>query len=344
MPQRTSMPESLYNSHFVKEGMNILREVEFMRGITKSTNIIDVPVYVISLPNAKKRQLCIKDNAKMIGIDITMVNGVVVNKYDSAAIVVPSGLTVHMNNRKILLGVTLGELGCTLAHLSVMYSIYLRSKSLGKYVVVCEDDILFDPLRLLSETLFTFTENAPSDWEILQLQPTNNPRKLTDSYSTVHSYGTVCYCIKVDAVVNFFSKYLNANNILQLSDFINVNIRADHFLYNIFKTYTNYKHVYVLWNNSLHSSQIHPNMDINHTKRSKLAAQKAIRDYVSSVFSADGNIYINVAVCGMVITGKINLPGLQRAVHMFMVPGISSMNLTKTSPARPQLRKQLRIK
>lgn len=313
--------------------MNISNEIDFMRCVNPDChNILDCPIYVISLPKAIQRRRDIKDNASSNGLSINIVDGVRITKREYE-ICLPCGLTVNFDDKRMLIGVTMGELGCTLAHLSTMYDIYKQcSETKENYnIVICEDDIVFDPLRLLSTPLSYFAEMAPNDWEILQLQPTNNPSNLSDPYSTNKSYGTVCYCINMKAIKQFFDNHLNGS-VINMSRFYGTNIRADHFLYTVFKTYTNYKHVYVLWNNTLHSSQIHPSMNISHIKRSKLAAQKSIRDYIETFFSKHGDVCAIISVCGMVMDGKIERLNINNVIDKLLVSDNTSIRLLKTFP------------
>lgn len=62
--------------------------------------------------------------------------------------------------------VTSGELACTISHLKAIK--YFYEKTNLDYIIICEDDIVFDTVPYWPFTWSVFMSHAPYDWDVLQ--------------------------------------------------------------------------------------------------------------------------------------------------------------------------------
>lgn len=62
--------------------------------------------------------------------------------------------------------VTQGELGCTMSHLKAIKHFYFETQL--DYIIICEDDIVFDTVPYWPFTWGGFLASAPYDWDVLQ--------------------------------------------------------------------------------------------------------------------------------------------------------------------------------
>jgi hypothetical protein len=61
---------------------------------------------------------------------------------------------------------TQGELGCTMSHLKAIKHFYFNTQL--DYIIICEDDIVFDTVPYWPFTWNGFMSYAPYDWDVLQ--------------------------------------------------------------------------------------------------------------------------------------------------------------------------------
>jgi len=62
--------------------------------------------------------------------------------------------------------ITQGELGCTMSHLKAIKYFYEETDL--DYIIICEDDIVFDTVPYWPFTWNGFMASAPYDWDVLQ--------------------------------------------------------------------------------------------------------------------------------------------------------------------------------
>lgn len=62
--------------------------------------------------------------------------------------------------------ITQGELGCTMSHLKAIKHFYENTNL--DYIIICEDDIVFDTVPYWPFTWTGFMSYAPYDWDVLQ--------------------------------------------------------------------------------------------------------------------------------------------------------------------------------
>jgi hypothetical protein len=66
---------------------------------------------------------------------------------------------------------TQGELGCTMSHLKAIKHFYYETDL--DYIIICEDDIVFDTVPYWPFTWKGFMSNVPYDWDVLQCSITS---------------------------------------------------------------------------------------------------------------------------------------------------------------------------
>lgn len=64
-----------------------------------------------------------------------------------------------------------GELGCTMSHLKAIK--YFYEKTDLDYIIICEDDIVFDTVEYWPFTWVGFMSHVPYDWDVLQCSITS---------------------------------------------------------------------------------------------------------------------------------------------------------------------------
>ena len=82
--------------------------------------------------------------------------------------------------------ITPGELGCTMSHLKAIKHFYYETDL--DYIIICEDDIVFDTVQYWPFTWSGYLSSVPYDWDVLQCAITStknlranlNPRLIND--------------------------------------------------------------------------------------------------------------------------------------------------------------------
>ena len=113
-------------------------------------------IYVITLP---KRVEYVKETFKKMRITYTHFNAIVVTQ-DTKRKLLETGRLARHNNLK-----NLGELGCSLSHLTIIENFYKQTTKENSSVFIFEDDIVLDTDYM--KKLKTVMDNIPSDWDII---------------------------------------------------------------------------------------------------------------------------------------------------------------------------------
>jgi len=145
------------------------------------------------------------------------------------------------------------EYGCILSHLLAILEFNNSDNEIG---LIMEDDMTIDYKHYWKEPIKACINNAPADWEFIQITYLTLYNKPSELYSVSgHSTGTGAYLINK----NGSSKLLN---LIYKNDKFDMNdkgtIIADHFLYNNSKSYC-YKYPYFIPANidsEIHSDHI----------------------------------------------------------------------------------------
>lgn len=145
------------------------------------------------------------------------------------------------------------EIACTLSHLKAAH--YLKN-IMGKYFMICEDDISFNNIYLFDNNLKNIIENAP-DFDILMLFKFSELNFTTDytRWSDVFNfniYSTASYIISRSGIDKICSLFHYNNDEFELFKPLDV---ADIFIYKNLNTYI-YKYNYISVLNN--ESTIHP--------------------------------------------------------------------------------------
>jgi len=136
----------------------------------------------------------------------------------------------------------LSKICCLLSHLTAIEDFYFSNE---KLTIICEDDL--DDKFFHLHSIPKIIDNAPPDWEILQLSYSlTKPEKcfLENQFVPWKTkfYGTLCYLINQKGAQNII------NNIFQNHYLINYNFKylvADYVLYESVKTYTYYLSLFI---------------------------------------------------------------------------------------------------
>jgi GR25 family glycosyltransferase involved in LPS biosynthesis len=176
------------------------------------------------------------------------------------------------------------EYACLLSHLKAIKTF---SESMHNTALIFEDDITLEFKKYWKRSLRTIIDNAPSDWEIIQLcyitsgtliseYTLNNYKK--NQYGNIASMAA--YIINNKAAKKFINEsYNNVTEKYTLKDYHTH--EADHYLYKCFKTYT-YKYPYFIYPTD-NTSTLHPE-DLNSHVRSKIKQEQMYSKMKNGVF------------------------------------------------------------
>jgi GR25 family glycosyltransferase involved in LPS biosynthesis len=166
------------------------------------------------------------------------------------------------------------EYACLLSHLKAIKTF---SESTYENALIFEDDITLEFKQYWRRSLRDIIENAPSDWEIIQLcyitsgtlysdYTLNNYKK--NRYGGIASMAA--YIINKKAAQKLINE--TYNNFTEKYTLINYHTHeADHYLYKCLKTYT-YKYPYFIYPTE-NTSTLHPE-DLNSHVRSKMQIER----------------------------------------------------------------------
>jgi GR25 family glycosyltransferase involved in LPS biosynthesis len=166
------------------------------------------------------------------------------------------------------------EYACLISHLNTIKTF---SETEYDTAIIFEDDVTLEFKRFWKGSLKQIIENAPSEWEIIQLCY-NTTQVLTSEY-TLNNYkknnygGIACmaaYIINNNAAKKFINDTYDVNTKrYKLLDYHTH--EADHYLYKCLRTYT-YKYPYFIYP-TVNNSTLHPE-DLSSHVRSKLQLER----------------------------------------------------------------------
>jgi GR25 family glycosyltransferase involved in LPS biosynthesis len=166
------------------------------------------------------------------------------------------------------------EYACLISHLNTIKTF---SETEYNIALIFEDDVTLEFKQFWKGSLKQIIENAPSDWEIIQICY-NTTQVLTKDY-TLNNYkknnygGIACmaaYIINNNAAKKFMNDTYDVNTKrYKLLDYHTH--EADHYLYKCMRTYT-YKYPYFIYPTE-NTSTLHPE-DLGSHIRSKLQLEK----------------------------------------------------------------------
>lgn len=218
-------------------------------------NKIIYPIYWINLDKSFNRRLNIINQFTKFNITnhkrISAINGDKLHTFDD--FIIPK--TVYTNY----------EVACTLSHIN---SILTALSNRLERVIIMEDDICLSTINKWNHTLDDIINQAPKDWEILQLITTHaieiknliNINKPFVKWKHEY-YSAVCYIINKKGM-NKIKNNLYKNNKIVLPS--NISLRADDLIYLTCNTYTYTKPLFLY--NITENSTIHTSHHSMHQK------------------------------------------------------------------------------
>jgi len=194
------------------------------------------PVYWINLKKSKSRRThMIKElnklNIKNFRVDA--INGKQI-EYQEHYWNHPSGFNI---STKTTANNTLGEIGCALSHIKAIKTSFNNNDSI---CMIMEDDISFKLYKYWDKTLSDIVNNAPKDWDIIQLNTSNadelwkmHTKQNTKEYLKWNKnyYSCLAYIINKNGMKKVLSKY--DKKTIDEEDFI-----SDRIIYEECNTYT----------------------------------------------------------------------------------------------------------
>lgn len=238
---------SLKNKEKLKDLINNLKTHNEKVGFTCD---IPCPVYYINMDkDTDRRNFMERQIEKMPNVHFTRItgfNGYAIENKRNDVIKHDHALIEFVNKYDEM---SKSEIGCTMSHLIAIKKAY---KNGDKIAMICEDDILFDTCTLI-KPISEMIENAPKNWEILQLSsftPKEIHEKSKNHPNTEYirnngkqrHYNTACYLINrngMETILKMTSSIHRDNFFI-----INKNLNfpssgtADTFIYEICVTYT----------------------------------------------------------------------------------------------------------
>ena len=238
---------SLKNKEKLKDLINNLKTHNEKVGFTCD---IPCPVYYINMDkDVDRRQFMERQIEKMPNVHFTRItgfNGYAIENKRNDVIKHDHALIEFVNKYDEM---SKSEIGCTMSHLIAIKKAY---KNGDEIAMICEDDILFDTCTLI-KPISEMIENAPKNWEILQLSsftPKEIHEKSKNHPNTEYirnngkqrHYNTACYLINrngMETILKMTSSIHRDNFFI-----INKNLNfpssgtADIFIYELCVTYT----------------------------------------------------------------------------------------------------------
>lgn len=166
------------------------------------------------------------------------------------------------------------EYACLLSHLKAIKTF---SETDYKNAIIFEDDVTLEFKPFWKKSLQDIIDNAPPDWEIIQLCYNTNTNLMHEytlnNYKNNHYGNIACmaaYIINNQAAKKFIREtYIQSTNKYKLQDYHTH--EADHYLYKCLRTYT-YKYPYFIYPTD-NDSTLHPE-DLDSHVRSKLKLEQ----------------------------------------------------------------------
>jgi GR25 family glycosyltransferase involved in LPS biosynthesis len=261
---------------------NILTELEteiykkelYEKQINKQDKIFpinklnNIPILFINLDRSKDRLKHMLNQIKTYNIsNIYRISGVDGSKINYRGDNIGDFIFVNNNFNNN----TKSELGCTLSHIKAIKHAY--DNNLGTVLIV-EDDISFKLMPYWNKSLQKVINNAPKDWEVLQLYNSCNIYNYNNSNKYIedkkeHCYGAGAYIINEKGQEEI-SKLFNNNLLILDKNKSNSSddLASDNLLPKYIKNWYSYREPLFITKNDNKEleSTIHPEHTIYHIK------------------------------------------------------------------------------
>jgi GR25 family glycosyltransferase involved in LPS biosynthesis len=257
-------------NHWNKYGKNENRIYFKIENINDKINFISHILW-INLERSINRREYMEKILSTINIKNTRINAIDGKNNDVSNIV--KNLKYKLSNY---------EIACTLSHIKAIN--YLKDLK-GDYFMISEDDISFDNLSLINESLETIIKNCPK-FDILMIHKIYNKsleekytnwidekNKSLDYSNTIWS--TASYIISRNGINKIIknAKYINDKEFIFNTDYLEI---ADKYLYTLCDTYV-YKYNFISTLNK--DSDIHiDHLDV-HIKSTRFQLNVIIEDF-----------------------------------------------------------------
>jgi len=164
------------------------------------------PVYWINLEKNTNRQTHMIKELNKLNVKHLRISAIDGKKLTNINI---SYKTVENN--------TLGEIGCALSHLKAIETSFNNNDSIS---IIMEDDVSFKLYKYWDKTLSDIVNNAPKDWDIIQLNTSNadelwkmHTKQNTKEYLKWNKeyFSCLAYIINLKGMQKVLSKYDKKN-------------------------------------------------------------------------------------------------------------------------------------
>lgn len=204
----------------------------------KKAYTINIPMLYINMDKNPDRREFMEQQFKKYNLKAERVRGVNGSLLNSIyAGITEDGYNFTNHYSKM----TKGEVGCTLAHLKAIKIAHDRGY---KLVLILEDDCCFDLIPLWDRSLEDVMEQAPKDWEILQLYGFKclfDPRGLyIPNDKNNHCWSAVAYILNTSGMDKVMQVYDRETKTFNLGGYGEENQRAgiaDGLIYDKANTY-----------------------------------------------------------------------------------------------------------
>lgn len=175
----TKETKTMKTNRIKNELEQLVKEIDIYNRLFPQKQMITIPVYYINMDKSKDRnEWMIQQLSKNVDryYRVPAVNGYSIQNKEQDTV---DGVEFYNNFKEL----TLPELGCTLSHLKAIQTAYENGEDMA---IIMEDDVYIDMTNLLDNSVEELVENAPIEWEILQLAHLNT--KLNKSLKTFNQY------------------------------------------------------------------------------------------------------------------------------------------------------------
>ncbi len=206
-----------YSRNRDQSQLNILKIMENFRQVHDSNLTykdikINMPILYINLEQNKDRREFMENQFKRYNLKSERIEGVYGKSLKSLEFSSPEDNLVLKGNfgyKNNCSNLTAGEVGCTLAHLKAILTAYERNYEM---VMIVEDDCCFDLLAFTGRSISKIVNDAPKDWELLQMYSFKCNRKNPDDelfkrhVRGSYCFSNACYIINKKGMQSLFEK------------------------------------------------------------------------------------------------------------------------------------------
>ena len=221
---------------------------------------IPYDLFYINMDKSLDRKKYMEDQFKNINVNFHRIKGLNGNNIENGKI---DGVNFKNN-----FNLSNSEIGCTISHLKAIKKAYDYKCDVA---IICEDDVNFITCTLNPDIKYIIN-NAPKDWEIIQLitNPYTEKNNNTDKYVKRHPqtyFCTACYAINrigMKKIIDY--SYIDQTFVLNKTKKTPKG-QADNYIYDIVNTYSYFPNIFSVDNTELDST-IHQTHSTGHIKNS----------------------------------------------------------------------------